>query len=306
MPLRIAAGVMFLLGLIPGLPKFSFFLLAAVTAYLASRAPQIGSEETKPAEVVWRQKKPDAQQQIEALLKLDEISLEVGYGLVPLVDQGQGGQLLQRIRALRRHLALQLGFLVPSVHITDNLKLKPREYVVLLRGVQVAKWEMQQDRLLAISSEPTAQPIEGIATNEPAFGASAMWIVPGLQEQALATGYAVVDQTSVLATHLAEIIRQYAHELLTRQETKRLLDAFAETQPKLVDELVPRLLPSAKSRASYNNFSVNKFLSATSPPSSKPCWKPRHEQESFALVEACRQAHESFARGAAARRRPQT
>jgi flagellar biosynthesis protein FlhA len=242
MPLRIAAGVMLLLGLIPGLPKFSFFLLAALTAYLASRAPSQQAADVKAAEIVGDRKKPDAQQQLESLLKLDEISLEVGYALVPLVDQAQGGQLLQRIRALRRHLALQLGFLVPSVHITDNLKLKPREYVVLLRGVEVARWEMQQERLLAISSEPTAPPIEGIATNEPAFGAAAMWIVPGLQEQALSVGYAVVDQTSVLATHLAEIVRQFAHELLTRQETKRLLDTLAETQPKLIDELYPRLL----------------------------------------------------------------
>jgi flagellar biosynthesis protein FlhA len=241
-PLRIAAGVMLLLGLIPGLPKMSFFLLAAITAYLAYRAQRSGVAEPKPAEIVDDKQKPGPQQQIEGLLKLDEISLEVGSGLVPLVDQGQGGQLLQRIRALRRHLALQLGFLVPSVHITDNLKLKPREYLVLLRGVEVARWETQQERLLAISSEPTAAPIDGIPTHEPAFGASAMWIVPGLQEQALATGYAVVDQTSVLATHLAEIVRQYAYELLTRQETKRLLDAMAETQPKLVDELVPRLL----------------------------------------------------------------
>jgi len=242
MPLRIAAGVMFLLGLVPGLPKLSFFLLAAVAAYMASRAPQVSLLDAKPAELTSAKKKPESQQQIETLLKLDEISLEVGYGLVPLVDQAQGGQLLQRIRALRRHLALQLGFLVPSVHITDNLKLKPREYVVLLRGVQVAKWEMQQDRLLAISSEAAAQPLDGIPTSEPAFGAAALWIVPGLQEHALAAGYAVVDQTSVLATHLAEIVRQYAHELLTRQECKRLLDALAESQPKLVDELVPRLL----------------------------------------------------------------
>jgi flagellar biosynthesis protein FlhA len=122
------------------------------------------------------------------------------------------------------------------------LKLKPREYVVLLRGVEVARWETQQERLLAISSEPAAAALDGIATHEPAFGASATWIIPGLQEQALATGYAVVDQTSVLATHLAEIVRQYAYELLTRHETKRLLDAMAETQPKLVDELVPRLM----------------------------------------------------------------
>ena len=242
MPLRIAAGVMFILGLIPGLPKFSFFLLAALTAYLSSLAPKHAVGGALAAELVTDKKKADPQQQIESLLKLDEISLEVGYALVPLVDQAQGGQLLQRIRALRRHLALQLGFLVPSVHITDNLKLKPREYMVLLRGVEVARWEMQQERLLAISSEPSAAPIDGIATKEPAFGASAMWIVPGLQEQALSTGYAVVDQTSVLATHLAEIVRQFAHELLTRQETKRLLDALAETQPKLVDELFPRLL----------------------------------------------------------------
>src|SRR5262249_43771178 len=217
-------------------------LLAAITAYLASRAPQLGAAELRVAEVVSEKKKPDAQQEIESLLKLDEISLEVGYALVPLVDHSQGGQLLQRIRALRRHLALQLGFLVPSVHITDNLKLRPREYVVLIRGVEVARWEMQQDRLLAISSDPGAAPLDGLTTNEPAFGASALWIVPGLQEQALANGYAVVDQTSVLATHLAEIVRQYAHELLTRQETKRMLDALAETQPKLIDELFPRLL----------------------------------------------------------------
>ncbi len=242
MPLKIAAGVMLVLGLIPGLPKFSFFLLAAITAYLASRAPQPGTAEIKTPEVLGEKKKADPQQQIEALLKLDEISLEVGYALVPLVDQGQGGQLLQRIRALRRHLALQLGFLVPSVHITDNLKLRPREYTILLRGVEIARWEMQQDRLLTISSEPSAPPLDGIATTEPAFGATAIWIVPGLQEQALASGYAVVDQTSVLATHLAEVVRQFAHELLTRQEVKRLLDALAETQPKLVDELVPRLL----------------------------------------------------------------
>ena len=242
-PLRIAAGVMLLLGLIPGLPKMSFFLLAGLMAYLASRAKAKATEEIKTAEIVAAEKKKvDPQQQLETLLRLDELSLEVGYALVPLVDQGQGGQLLQRIRALRKHLALQLGFLVPSVHITDNLKLKPREYVVLLRGVEVARWELQQERLLAISSDPSAAQLDGLPTQEPAFGAAALWIAPGLQEQALANGYAVVDQTSVLATHLAEIVRQYAHELLTRQETKRLLDAMAETQPKLVDELVPRLL----------------------------------------------------------------
>ncbi len=240
-PLQIAAGVIFLLGLIPGLPKFSFFLLAAGAALLASRI----SRADKPAEetaVAKKDPKADAQQQIEGLLKLDELSLEVGYALVPLVDQAQGGQLLQRIRALRRHLALQLGFLVPSIHITDNLKLKPREYVVYLRGVEIARWELYQDRVLAISSEANPAPLDGFETREPAFGTAARWIPPALQELALTKGYVVVDQTSVLATHLAELVRQFAHELLTRQEAKRLLDALAETQPKLVDELVPRLL----------------------------------------------------------------
>src|SRR5271165_7205610 len=290
-PLRIAAGVMLLLGLIPGLPKMSFFMLAAVMAYLASRATSKAAEEVKAAEIVSEKKKADPQQQLEALLKLDEISLEVGYALVPLVDQGQGGQLLQRIRALRKHLALQLGFLVPSVHITDNLKLKPREYIVLLRGVEVARWEMQQERLLAISSDPTANQLEGLPTQEPAFGASALWIVPGLQEQALASGYAVVDQTSVLATHLAEIVRQYAHELLTRQETKRLLDALAETQPKLVDELLPRLLSLGeiqrvlqqllREQVSIRDLStILEALLDTAAVNKNP----------IALVEACRQA----------------
>jgi flagellar biosynthesis protein FlhA len=241
-PLRIAAGVMLLLGLIPGLPKFSFFLLAAVAIYLASRAPGEKTQTLSGAAAAKQDKKPDAQQQIEQLLKLDELSLEVGYALVSLVDQGQGGQLLQRIRALRRHLALQLGFLVPSIHITDNMKLKPREYVIYLRGVEIARWEMYQDRVLAISSEPNPAALDGIDTREPAFGTTAKWIVPALQEHALTRGYVVVEQTSVLATHLAETVRQFAHELLTRQETKRLLDAMAETQPKLVEELVPRAL----------------------------------------------------------------
>lgn len=243
-PLRIAAGVMFLLALVPGLPKMPFFLLSAVVAWLASRAS--GADAAGPeAEMAVPEKKSEAaqqQQQLEGLLRLDDMHLEVGYALVPLVDQGHGGQLLQRIRALRRHLATQLGFLVPSVHITDNIRLKPREYVVELRGVEIARWEMQQDRLLAISSDMQASPLEGSDTHEPAFGVAAKWIEPHLQEKALASGYAVVDQTSIIATHLAEIVRQNAHELLTRQETKRLLDALAETQPKLVEELVPRLL----------------------------------------------------------------
>jgi flagellar biosynthesis protein FlhA len=143
---------------------------------------------------------------------------------------------------LRRHLAAQLGFVIPPVHITDNPQLNPKEYVIRLRGVEIARWEMYQDWLLAISSDVSGRPIDGKDTKEPAFGVAAKWVQSHQREQALAAGYAVVDQTSVLATHLAEVIKQHAHELLTRHETKRLLDSMAESQPKLVEELVPKLL----------------------------------------------------------------
>jgi flagellar biosynthesis protein FlhA len=163
--------------------------------------------------------------------------------LIPLVDQKQGGQMLPRIRALRRHLATELGFIVPAIHITDNMRLKPREYVVRLRGVEIARGETYQDWLLAISSEASPPPIQGgVETREPAFGVPARWIPANMRDAALGAGYAVVEQTSVIATHLAELVRRHAHEVLTRQETKRLLDALSETQPKLVEELVPRVL----------------------------------------------------------------
>jgi flagellar biosynthesis protein FlhA len=242
-PLVIASGVMLALAAIPGLPKFSFLLLAAATGFLAWRAPKSTDEPTAAATTAAAAgEKKTAADSVEDLLKLDELSLEVGYGLVALVDKNQGGQLLARVKALRQNLAQQLGFIVPPVHITDNVRLKPKEYDIALRGVEIARWELYQDNLLAISSEGSPRPLAGIATKEPAFGVAAVWIAPALQNQALASGYAVVDQTSVLATHLAEVVKQHAHELLTRQETKRLLDRLAESHPKLVEELVPRVL----------------------------------------------------------------
>jgi flagellar biosynthesis protein FlhA len=239
-PLFIASAVMLTLAAIPGLPKFSFLMLGGLVGVLAWRAPKAEAE--KPVAAAEAKEKKAAAEAPEDLLKLDELGLEVGYALVPLVDNQQGGQLLARVRALRNNLAMQLGFIVPPVHITDNPRLKPREYVISLRGVEVARWEMHEDHLLAISSEASPPPLPGITAREPAFGVAALWIAPALQSQALAAGYAVVDQTSVLATHLAEVIKQHAAELLTRQETKRLLDRLAEGQPKLVEELVPKLL----------------------------------------------------------------
>jgi flagellar biosynthesis protein FlhA len=161
---------------------------------------------------------------------------------VPLVDAKQGGQLLARVKSLRKNLAQQLGFLVPSIHITDNLSLKEREYVIYLRGVEIARWEMKKDRLLAVNSNPKPGDIAGQETREPAFDSPAKWITPDMQAQAITAGYAVVDHTSVLAAHLAELIKQNAHDLLTRHETKRLVDRLADSHPKLVEELTPKLL----------------------------------------------------------------
>jgi len=243
-PLWIGAGVMLALTLIPGLPKLTFGLMAVGLVILARRLKASKPAADQPSSEAQTGEAGTAApaEAIDALLKLDDLSIEVGFGLVPLVDARQGGTLLQRVRALRRQLALQLGFVVPAVHITDNLRLKHREYVIYLRATEIARGEMRDDCLLAISSEPVPPPIPGADTREPAFGVPAKWIAPGLQEQALAAGYAVVDQSSVLATHLTEVIRRHAHELLSRAETKRLLDRLSESHPKLVEELVPKLI----------------------------------------------------------------
>jgi flagellar biosynthesis protein FlhA len=249
--LQIAAGVMIALACIPGLPKFSFLTVAGVVLLLAWRLPKpVKDKDGNVVEVADpgalpagnKEKKTAKSESIEDLLKLDELSLEVGYSLVNLVDVQQGGQLLARVKALRSSLAVQLGFIVPPIHITDNVRLKAREYVISLRGVEVARWEMLEDKVLAISSEVKPPPLAGTPTREPAFGVAALWIARALEPQALTAGYAVVDQTSVLSTHLAEIIRLHAYELLSRQETKRLLDRLSESHPKLVEELVPKIL----------------------------------------------------------------
>jgi flagellar biosynthesis protein FlhA len=247
--LWIAGGSLTALGLIPGLPKFSFFSLAAVLMYAAWKMkPQIIKDEveelellTKTAAVPGGPAAPTGDP-MDAVLKLDELMLEVGMGLVPLVDAKQGGQLLARVKSMRKNLAQQLGFLVPSIHITDNLSLKDREYVIYLRGVEIARWELRRDCLLAISSNVEALDLPGQDTREPAFDVAAKWISPQTQGQAIAAGYAVVDPTSVLAAHLAEVIRQNAHDLLSRHETRRLIDRLSESHPKLAEELIPKLL----------------------------------------------------------------
>jgi flagellar biosynthesis protein FlhA len=245
-PLWIVSGVLFALAMIPGMPKISFLALGGITMFAAWKmkpeselalSPDAQAAAAKGAIAGTPTVDP-----MDAVLKLDDLMLEVGIGLVPLVDAKQGGQLLARVKSLRKNLAQQLGFLVPSIHITDNLSLKEREYAIYLRGVEIARWEMRRGSLLAVSSNPDVGKIDGQDTREPAFNSPAKWIAPELQARAIAAGYAVVDQTSVLAAHLAELIKQNAHELLTRHETKRLIDRLSDSHPKLVDELIPKMM----------------------------------------------------------------
>ncbi|MGB9144877.1 MAG: flagellar biosynthesis protein FlhA, partial [Acidobacteriaceae bacterium] len=235
--LYVASGVLGALCLIPGLPKLAFLLPAVVLGYAGTRARR----EAPGAETADTAKKAP-QENLAAALRLDDLSLEIGFQLIPLVDAKQGGQMLDRVRTLRRHLAGELGFLIPPVHISDNLRLKAREYVVSLRGMEIGRWQTEGNCLLAVHAEAGARSLPGRETREPAYGAPARWIQPAIEDQALAAGYSVVDQVTVIATHLAELIRRHAHELLGRAETRRLLDSLGESHPRLVEELVPKVL----------------------------------------------------------------
>jgi flagellar biosynthesis protein FlhA len=230
--------------LIPGLPKLAFLSVAAALFWGARRVG--ASTMVAPApELVIGEKKKVAEAQgsdLAQLLKLEELTLEIGFQLIPLVDEKQGGQLLNRVRSLRRHLSSEMGFLVPPVHISDNLRLKPREYLFSLRGMEIGRWQTEGAQLLAVSGEVGRRPLTGKETREPAFGVPALWIAPALEDQAIAAGYSVVDAVTVMTTHLGELIRRHAFELLGRAETKRLMDALSESHPKLMEELVPKLL----------------------------------------------------------------
>ena len=229
--------------LIPGLPKL-VFLLVAGGLFVAGRRVAARPMAAPVAEAVGEKKKPGEAQSSDLanLLRLEELTLEIGFQLIPLVDEKQGGQLLSRVRALRRHLSAEMGFLVPPVHISDNLRLKPREYLFSLRGMEIGRWQTEGTQLLAVSGDPGRRPLAGREAREPAFGVPAIWIAPALEDQAIAAGYSVVNAVTVITTHLGELIRRHAFELLGRAETKRLMDALNESQPKLLEELVPKLL----------------------------------------------------------------
>lgn len=234
-PWFIASGGLLGFALVPGLPHLAFTtfgLAAAALGYVVyrQRAAQAKRVEERPPEV----KPPE---RIETLLRLDPLELEVGYGLVRLVDESQGGDLLARIKAIRKQFALDLGLIVPPVRIRDNLELAPNEYTILLRGSEVGRASVMLEHYLAMNPGTVVEEVEGMATVEPTFGLPALWIPEEKRESAQLAGYTVVDVSTVIATHLSEVIKTYADELLTRQDVQNLLDMVGETHPKIIDEL---------------------------------------------------------------------
>jgi flagellar biosynthesis protein FlhA len=235
-----AAGVLGVLGLVPGLPHVPFLMIAAITgtgAYFVNEnikkeeaaAPRAEAAAAKPVE------------DLEALLPLDPFTLEIGYGMIPLVETG--APLLARIKAIRKQIVSDFGFIVPPVHIKDNLSLKPTSYSILIKGVEVAAGEVILKKYLAISPGTEKEKIDGIPAKDPAFGLPAVWIDENDVDRAQLAGYTVVDVPSVIATHLTEIIKNYSHELLGKQDVQKLLDALSRTHPKVVDDLIPSQLP---------------------------------------------------------------
>ncbi|MGD9150165.1 MAG: flagellar biosynthesis protein FlhA, partial [Desulfobacterales bacterium] len=242
--IAVAAGVLLGFGLVPGLPTIPFLVLAVLAGGLAYSIFQSIKERTRTEEAAQiSEEKALPIDQFEALPPLDTLAIEVGYGLIPLVDIEQDGQLLDRIKSLRRQIARELGIIVAPVHIQDNMRLKAGEYSILLKGNEVAKGELLTNYYLAMNPNAVEEKIDGIPTEEPTYGLPALWIKEDVKEHALTKGYTVVDLATVLTTHLSEIVKQHCHEMLGRQDVQQLLDTLKETHPKVVEELVPNLLP---------------------------------------------------------------
>jgi len=236
-PLGLAAVVLTLLALIPGLPKVSFLSVAAVlgvAAYAMRERPQEEADATAAAAAT-----TDSP---ETLAAVDPISVEVGYALVSLVDEKQGGTLLTRVRAIRRQIAAETGVVVAPVRVADNLQIGPRGYSILIKGIEVARGELHAERLLAINPGGATTPLDGVQTKEPAFGLPAIWIAQDQRDGATTAGYTVVDPTTALSTHLSETVRAFLPDLLSRQQVKEMLDVVAQSSPKLVEELVPKIV----------------------------------------------------------------
>ncbi|TBR09595.1 MAG: flagellar biosynthesis protein FlhA [Rugosibacter sp.] len=246
MVLGLTAGILGILGLIPGMPNLVFLMLAAVLGFVAWKKfnrPAATVKQTAAAQQAAAQPVESVEASWSDVVPVDVLGLEVGYRLIPLVDHGQDGELLKRIRGLRKKFAQEIGFLPASVHIRDNLELRPNVYRLTLKGVPIGEGEAFPGQYLAIDPGRVSGQLVGAPTKDPAFGLPAVWIDATLREQAHVFGYTVVDASTVVATHLNHVILSHATELLGRQETQALLDHLASESPKLVEDLVPKLLP---------------------------------------------------------------
>jgi flagellar biosynthesis protein FlhA len=242
--LGVAAGVLLLLGVVPGMPNTAFLLMGGLCAYAARRRATIATEraaEPPPPP-------PAPTQEVRELnwddvAPVDAVSLEVGFRLIPMVDKAQGGQLLGRLKGVRKKLSQELGFLLPAVHIRDNLDLAPGNYRIAIKGVAVAEAEVHADRELAINPGQVYGTVTGLPGKDPVFGLEATWIDSSQREPAQAFGFTVVDASTVVATHLSQVLQNHAHELLGHDEVQQILTRLAQTSPRLVEDLTPKLLP---------------------------------------------------------------
>lgn len=241
--LYVTAAILFFFGLIPGLPKLSFFTLSAVMFAIAyySKSSLKSVEEEKEEEAEKEEEMPE-EKAVRDLLEMDTMELEIGFNLIQLVDESKGGNLLGRIKSIRRQIALEMGFIVPPVRIRDNLQIDPNNYTILIKGVKVATGFVLPDRWLVMNPDGDLKTIEGVDTKDPAFGLEAKWVDAAERERAEIEGYTIVDPATVIATHLTEVIKSNAYELVGRQETQDLLDKLKEKYPKLVEDLVPNIL----------------------------------------------------------------
>ncbi|MCM0605717.1 MAG: flagellar biosynthesis protein FlhA [Xanthomonadaceae bacterium] len=242
-PLFAASGVMGFMAIIPGLPTLPFLIIAGMLGYTSYRI--YSAEEAvalKAKKDLDNEKLRPQQEKIENLLSVDSLELEVGYGLVNIVDAEQNGDLLERISNIRKQFAIDLGIIVPPLRIRDNLELKPGDYQLMLKGISIGSGSLMVGHLLAMDPGNVSDPVHGVPTKEPAFGLDAMWISPRQKDEAMEKGYTVVDLSTVIATHLTELIRNHSGELLGRQELQILLDNLKQTAPKVIEDLIPVVL----------------------------------------------------------------
>ena len=244
-PLYVAGAMLFVFGLLPGLPTVPFFTVGALAiagGYFVSRRLEAERRAAAAPPEEPPRPEPASPQQVIQMMSVEPLEIEVGYGLIPIVDEASGGTLLRRIAMIRQQLAMEMGFVLPTVRVRDNLQLPPNEYVVKLRGVEIARGQLMPGQYLAMDPGTAEGEVPGTETVEPAFGLPAKWIPPNQRERAELLGYTVVDAESVLATHLTELARRFAPELLSRQDTQNLLENLRREYPALVDDLVPNTL----------------------------------------------------------------